>query len=57
MPPSDGINGARAVCRSVPAFAARRSISAVAAVVSVNLGATLTTRISCGPTSFDSPLL
>ena len=32
-----------------------RSISAVAAVVSVKPGATLTTRTPCGPTSFEAP--
>jgi hypothetical protein len=39
MPPSDVINACRAVSRSVPAFAASRSSSAVAAVVSMKPGA------------------
>jgi hypothetical protein len=57
MPPSDRINCSRAAVRSVPEFAASLSISAVAAVVSMKPGATLTTRTSFGPTSLERPLL
>jgi hypothetical protein len=57
MPPRDCINCSRAPCRSVPEVSASRSISAVAAVVSVNPGATLTTRTPFRPTSFERPLL
>ena len=57
MPPRDFINCSRAAFASVPALAANRSIRAVAAVVSMKPGATLTTRMPLGPTSFDSPLL
>src|SRR5215813_6208397 len=42
---------------SVPASAANRSIKASAALVSVNPGATLLTRMPCGATSLESPLL
>jgi hypothetical protein len=47
MPPSDLINCARAVFRSVLASAASRSIRAVAASVSMKPGATLMTRTPC----------
>lgn len=57
MPPSDFINCSRAVFASVPELAASRSISAVAAVVCMKPGATLTTRMPLGPTSFERPLL
>jgi len=42
---------------SVPDSAASRSINFVAASVSVNPGATLFTRMPCGLTSLESPLL
>src|SRR6266545_3478149 len=53
IPPSDFINCSRAAFASVPELAASRSISAVAAVVCMKPGATLTTRMPFGPTSFD----
>ena len=57
MPPSDLISSWRAEFRSTPELAASLSMSAVAAVVSMKPGATLTTRTPLGPTSFESPLL
>jgi hypothetical protein len=57
MPLRDLISSWRAACQSVQEVSASLSISAVAAVVSVKPGATLTTRTPFGPTSFERPLL
>jgi hypothetical protein len=49
MPPSECIELCLSVAASVPPFAANRSINASAALVSVNPGVTLFTRMPCGP--------
>ncbi len=57
MPPSCCMTICRPPAGSVPACAAILSISAFAASVYTQPGATLTTRMPCGVTSFDSALL
>src|SRR5206468_12604065 len=57
IPPSDSINFFLAAVGLVPACVANRSMRPSAALVSVNPGATLFTRMPCGPTSLESPLL
>src|SRR5271168_5073702 len=53
IPPSARISSSRAVAKSVPAAAARRSIMRFAESVSVEPGETRKTRTPFGPTSLD----